>query len=71
MDDFIRLEFDVVEPMDDAHHGGPRKSVIKDVEFIPSSKPIHPLPDFEDYNPDEYTDIMKEREQLIKNKGNA
>ena len=32
-------------------------------------KPIHPLPDFNEYIPEEYTDILKDREQLIKNKG--
>lgn len=37
--------------------------------YIPVKKPVHPLPDFNEYIPEEYTDILKDREQLIKNKG--
>lgn len=30
------------------------------VYYIPVSRPVHPLPDFEAYNPEEYTDVRKD-----------
>lgn len=32
---------------------------ISEIEYIPVSKPIHPLPDFNEYDPLDYTDIRK------------
>jgi hypothetical protein len=30
------------------------------VYYVPVSRPVHPLPDFDSYNPEEYTDIRKD-----------
>lgn len=38
-------------------------------DYIATQKPVHPLPNMDDYDPEDYTGIKQERETINKNKG--
>lgn len=54
--------------VDIVHQYPLKKNDMDEIEYIPVSKPVNPLPDFDAYDPSDYTDIQRESERLIKNK---
>lgn len=56
--------------IDDMNHLSAKDYSLTDIEYIPVAKPVHPLPDLNEYDAADFTDINKAREYLNKNKGN-
>ncbi|CAD8055884.1 unnamed protein product [Paramecium sonneborni] len=68
IDDYLRKKNYRQRPVSNEQHPDQKHNMIETLHYIPVNRPVHPLPDFEAYDPEDYTDIKRQSEQLIKNK---
>ncbi|CAD8057118.1 unnamed protein product [Paramecium sonneborni] len=68
IDDYLRKRNYRQRPVSNEQHPDQKHNMIETLHYIPVNRPVHPLPDFEAYDPEDYTDIKRQSEQLIKNK---
>ncbi|CAK56514.1 unnamed protein product (macronuclear) [Paramecium tetraurelia] len=68
IDDFLRNRNGRQKVVPNEQHKDLKHDIIETMHYIPVNRPVHPLPDFEAYDPEEYTDVKRQSEQLIKNK---